>query len=79
MVRVEFDSVTPFRGIQASNVSVLTAGSGSACGYSFKKESGISSTPLGIPKVRDWSLAFVHGLDHSQRRGMTFNSSPNDL
>ncbi len=36
-VRVEFDSVVPFRGNQASNVSVLTAGSGPACGYSFKQ------------------------------------------
>src|SRR5512145_2553656 len=27
-LRVEFESVLPFRGIQASNVSVLTAGSG---------------------------------------------------
>ena len=34
-VRVEFDSVVSFRGNQASHVSVLTAGSGPACGYSF--------------------------------------------
>src|SRR5690349_13953549 len=36
-VRVEFDAVVSFRGIQASNVSVLTAGSGPACGYRFKE------------------------------------------
>ncbi len=36
-LRVAFDAVVSFRGIQASNVSVLTAGSGPACGYSFKQ------------------------------------------
>lgn len=36
-LQVEFDAVLPFRGIQASTVSVLTAGSGPACGYSFKQ------------------------------------------
>ena len=35
-VRVEFDTVVPFRGLQGSNVTVLTAGSGPACGYGFK-------------------------------------------
>lgn len=35
-VRVEFDAVVPLRGHQVSNVSVLTAGSGPACGYGFK-------------------------------------------
>ncbi len=35
-VRVEFDTVVPFRGLQVSNVTVLTAGSGPACGYGFK-------------------------------------------
>jgi hypothetical protein len=35
-VRVEFDTVVPFRGLQVSNVTVLTAGSGAACGYGFK-------------------------------------------
>jgi hypothetical protein len=38
MLRVEFDTLLPFRGLQAPNVSVLTAGGGSAaCGYSFKR------------------------------------------
>jgi hypothetical protein len=36
-VRVEFDTVVSFRGSQPSNVSVLTAGSGAACGYTFKE------------------------------------------
>ncbi len=35
-VRVEFDAVVPFRGLQVSNVTVLTAGSGPGCGYGFK-------------------------------------------
>lgn len=35
-LRVEFDTVVPFRGLQGSNVTVLTAGSGPACGYGFK-------------------------------------------
>jgi hypothetical protein len=35
-VRVEFDTVVPFRGTPGSNVTVLTAGSGPACGYGFK-------------------------------------------
>jgi hypothetical protein len=36
-VRVEFASVAGFRGIQGSMVSVVTAGSGPACGYEFKQ------------------------------------------
>ena len=36
-VRVEFAAVTVFRGIQGSTVSVVTAGSGPACGYEFKQ------------------------------------------
>jgi hypothetical protein len=35
-VRVKFDTVVPFRGIPGSKVTVLTAGSGPACGYGFK-------------------------------------------
>jgi hypothetical protein len=35
-VRVEFDTVVPFRGTPGSKVTVLTAGSGPACGYGFK-------------------------------------------
>src|ERR671936_356636 len=34
-VRVEFNDVVPFRGLQASNVNLLTPGSGPACGYGF--------------------------------------------
>ena len=37
ILRVEFDAVLPFRGIQPSNVSVLTDTSGSTCGYRFKQ------------------------------------------
>ncbi len=36
-VRVEFAAVVGFRGIQESTVSVVTAGSGPACGYEFKQ------------------------------------------
>jgi hypothetical protein len=36
-VRVDFAEVHGFRGLQAATVSVLTAGSGPACGYAFKK------------------------------------------
>ncbi len=36
-LQVEFEGVVPFRGIQASTVSVATAGSGAACGYAFKQ------------------------------------------
>ena len=35
-VRVEFGDVVAFRGISTSTVSVVTAGSGPACGYAFK-------------------------------------------
>lgn len=42
-VRVEFDTVVPYRGLQGSNVTVLTAGSGPACGYTSNRESGILS------------------------------------
>jgi hypothetical protein len=36
-VRVEFASVEGFRGIPSSPVSVVTAGSGPACGYEFRQ------------------------------------------
>src|SRR4030095_13364292 len=36
-VRVEFEQVVAFRGVQGATVSVKTAGSGPACGYSFKQ------------------------------------------
>jgi len=36
-VRVDFVAVQGFRGLEAATVSVLTAGSGPACGYTFKK------------------------------------------
>jgi hypothetical protein len=36
-VRVDFAEVHGFRWLQAATVSVLTAGSGPACGYAFKK------------------------------------------
>jgi hypothetical protein len=36
-VRVEFADLVAFRGIEASTVSVVTAGSGPACGYEFKE------------------------------------------
>jgi carboxypeptidase family protein len=36
-VRVEFAAVVGYRGMQASTASVLTAGSGPACGYTFKR------------------------------------------
>lgn len=36
-IRVDFTAVVAFRGIQASTVSVLTAGSGPTCGYEFKQ------------------------------------------
>jgi hypothetical protein len=35
-VRVEFADVMAFRGVQGPALSVLTAGSGPACGYTFK-------------------------------------------
>lgn len=35
-VRVDFDTVTAFRGIDGSTASIVTAGSGPACGYTFK-------------------------------------------
>jgi hypothetical protein len=34
---VEFAEVQPYRGLQASVATVITAGSGPACGYNFKK------------------------------------------
>jgi hypothetical protein len=36
-VRVEFAEVGTFFGIEASTVSVVTAGGGAACGYGFKQ------------------------------------------
>jgi hypothetical protein len=36
-LRVEFAAVEAFRGVQGPSLSVLTAGSGPACGYAFKK------------------------------------------
>jgi hypothetical protein len=36
-VRVEFGDVVAFRGVQGPTLSVLTAGSGPACGYAFKQ------------------------------------------
>lgn len=36
-LRVEFADVRPYRGIQGSAVSVVTAGDGAACGYAFKQ------------------------------------------
>jgi hypothetical protein len=35
-VRVDFTAVVAYRGVLASTLSVITAGSGPACGYSFK-------------------------------------------
>jgi hypothetical protein len=35
--RVEFDIISAYRGIEGSTTTILTAGSGPACGYSFKQ------------------------------------------
>ena len=46
-----FTDVVPFRGIQATTVNIVTAGSGAACGYAFK------------PGERTWSMRRAIQMD----------------